>query len=300
MNSPQSEIQSNESTEEVITASMLRNPKPVVSIETSAEKSFMEKYKSVQSERAIVKSNDFNKRNHVSLRKTSSNQWLSPLSPDSMNKSFNHKKDIFNANKDSLWTSAQSSPNSTQHEQSRNQFKKSSSTPANLWESPNMKFSQATLMVNNNSTHSVWYTPPQIQSPAISSGQNIWDSPSSSIVNNSMESFSSESAAFLRPQDLSPGDIWYNCNKLQSSNSYNAFKPNASIWSTSSPVGTKVESNIFSSIPLKTTTLDSQKSCNKKMMKQVPIATEQNTNPASSSCLQLFSDDFMNYLNMIN
>lgn len=286
--------------EEALTTPILRYPQSAIPIETIVEISPIEKYKSIQSERAIVKSNEFNKRNQSILKKNSPNQWLSPSSPDSTIKSFNHKSDNLNSSKDPLWTSTQSSPNSTQHEQLRGQFKKSSSTPANLWESPNLKIPHATLLIQNDSPQSVWYTPPQMQSPALSSGRNIWDSPSSSSLNNATERFSPDSTTFLRPQDLSPSDNWHNCNKSHSSNIYNTFKTNNLIWSATSPVGTKTENNIFSSTPFKSNVLDTQKSCNKKMTKQIAIASDQNLNQASSSCLQLFSDDFVNYLNMIN
>lgn len=298
INSLQFELQNNFSMEEASTTPILRYPQSA--FDTIVEKSPIEKYKSIQSERAIVKSNEFNNRNQSILKKNSPNQWLSPSSPDSTIKSINHKNDNFNSSKDLLWTSTQSSPNSTQHEQLTGQYKKSSSTPANLWESPNMRIPHATLLIQNDSPQSVWYTPPQIQSPAISSGRNIWDSPSSSVLNNAIERLSPDSTTFLRPQDLSPSDNWYNCNKSHSSNVYNTFNTNNPIWSATSPVGTNAENNIFSSTPFKSKILDTKKSCNKKITKQIAITSDQNLNQASSSCLQLFSDDFVNYLNMIN
>lgn len=276
----------------------------------AATDNFMDRFKTVQTERAIVKSNEFIKQNQL-VKLSSSNQWPNPISPDPLiNKpSFNYKTDSFNgASKETLWASTQSSPNSTtsQHDQIRNQFKKSTSTPSNLWESPNLKLShQSALMIKNDSSNSsVWYTPPQIQSPAISSGQSIWDSPSSSILNHSIESFSSSdcaSSSLLRPQDLSPNDGWYNsANKLQSTaaaTAFNTFKADTSVWSNASPVGSKIESNIYTSTPYKTSSSSStaiEKDTNKKSIANT------DANPASSSCLQLFSDDFINYLNMIN
>lgn len=285
-----------------MTNSLLHDLKSIKLSESNVE-CVMDKYKSMHTERAIVKSNDFNKQNHTALNKMPYNQWMPSQSPDPLNKSFNYKTD----SKEVLWTSTQSSPNSTQREQLKNQFKKSTSTPSNLWESPNLKLSQSALMIKNDSSSSVWYTPPQIQSPAISSGQSIWDSPTSSILNHSVESFSSDCAGLLRPQDLSPNDIWSNTSKLQSSssNGFNTFKADTSVWSNASPIGNKIESNIFTSTPFKSSAFDGQKDFNKKIAKPI-IPTPSNvnvnheTNPASSSCLQLFSDDFMNYLNMIN
>lgn len=285
-------------------STLLHDFKSIKLNDTNGIENVMDKYKSNPNERAIVKSNEFNKQNQLALSKLSYNQWMSSQSPDPLNKSFNYKND----SKDGLWTSTQSSPNSTQRDQLKNQFKKSTSTPSNLWESPIAKLSpqSSSLMIKNDSSSSVWYTPPQIQSPAISSGQSIWDSPTSSILNHSIESFSSDCAGLLRSQDLSPNDIWSNSNnKLQTTNGFNSFKAD-NVWSNGSPI--KMESTIFTSTPYKSAANDSQKDFSKKIAK--PMTTtitsaaantvNADTNPASSSCLQLFSDDFMNYLNMIN
>lgn len=294
--------------------SELRNDKPLneamaslalydlksMTVNDSGAENLMDKFKSFQSERAIVKSNEFSKQNQSVLSKISSNQWMPSSSPDPLIKPFNYKTDSYSASKEVLWTSTQSSPNSTQRDQLNNQFKKSTSTPSNLWESPSSKLSQSALMIkNDSSSSSVWYTPPQIQSPAMSSGQSIWDSPSSSILNHSVESFSSDGASLLRPQDLSPNDGWYSANKLQSTNGFNSFKADTSVWSNTSPVGSKIESNIFTSTPYKSSAVETQKESTHKLNKPT-TAIHPDPNPASSSCLQLFSDDFINYLNMIN
>lgn len=296
--------------------------KSMTAIDSNAADNFVDRLKTVQTERAIVKSNDFirqqqqqlqqQQQNQLTLNKMPSNQWMPPsTSPDPLMKPFNYKADSQNASKETLWASTQSSPNSTQRDQMRNQFKKSTSTPSNLWESPNLKLSpQSALMIkngNDSSSSSVWYTPPQIQSPATSSGHHsIWDSPTSSILNNSIESFGSAdcSTNLLRPQDLSPNDGWYNsgtATKLQSMNAFNTFKADSSVWSnTSSTVGSKNDSNIFTSTPYKSApNTDSQKEASIKLTTKSMHANA-DTNPASSSCLQLFSDDFINYLNMIN
>lgn len=295
--------------------------KSMAAIDANATDHFIDRMKSVQTERAIVKSNDFVKQQHhqhhqnqLSLSKLSSNQWMSSTSPDPLIKPFNCKTDSQNAGKTSelLWASTQSSPNSAQRDQMRNQFKKSTSTPSNLWE--NLKLSpQSALMIknsNDSSCSSVWYTPPQIQSPATSSGHSIWDSPSSSILNNSIESFGSAdcSSSLLRPQDLSPNDGWYNsaagASKLHSVNTFNTFKADSSVWSnTSATVGGKNDSNIFTSTPYKSSLngcSDGQRDASKKSAASTTATANSDTNPASSSCLQLFSDDFINYLNMIN
>lgn len=306
--------------------------KSMNAIDSNATDHFVDRMKSVQTERAIVKSNDFvrqpqqqQQQHHhqqnqsVFSKMAASNQWMASTSPDPLIKPFNYKADSNNASKEILWASTQSSPNSTQRDQMRSQFKKSTSTPSNLWESPTLKLSpQSTLMIRNNndsSSSSVWYTPPQIQSPAMSSGQSIWDSPTSSILNHSIESFGSAdcSASLLRPQDLSPNDGWYNsgnATKLQSANTFNTFKADSSVWSNapSSTVGNKMEGNIFTSTPYKSSSSsssghDGQKDASKKISTPKSTSTaivNSDTNPASSSCLQLFSDDFINYLNMIN
>lgn len=293
-NSIGSEMQNDKSMNDSLASSILHDLKSMKLNDTNEV--MMDKYKSVHMERAIVKSNEYNKQNNSILSKMSYNQWLPSQSPDPLNKSFNYKND----SKEVLWASTQSSPNSTQRDQLKNQFKKSTSTPSNLWESPNLKLSQSALMIKNDSSSSVWYTPPQIQSPAMSTGQSIWDSPTSSILNHSVESFSSDCAGLLRPQDLSPNDIWSNANKLQTSNGFNSFKADSSVWSNGSPV--KMASNIFTSTPFKSAAMNGQKEFSKKIAKPTtpPTTTNQDMNPASSSCLQLFSDDFINYLNMIN
>lgn len=293
-NSIGSEMQNDKSMNDSLASSILHDLKSMKLNDTN--ESMMDKYKSVQMERAIVKSNEFNKQNNSILSKLSYNQWLPSQSPDPLYKPFNYKND----SKEVLWASTQSSPNSTQRDQMKNQFKKSTSTPSNLWESPNLKLSQSALMIKNDSSSSVWYTPPQIQSPAISTGQ-IWDSPTSSILNHSVESFSSDCAGLLRPQDLSPNDIWGNANKIQSTSGFNSFKADSAVWSNGSPAG-KMDSNIFTSTPFKSSAMNGQKEFSKKIAKPTtpPTTANQDTNPASSSCLQLFSDDFINYLNMIN
>lgn len=296
-NAIRSELRNDKPINEAMASLALNDLKSMTVNDSSAENQ-MDKYKSVQSERAIVKSNEFSRQNLSALSKMPSNQWMPSSSPDPLIKSFNYKTDSYSASKEVLWASTQSSPNSAQRDQLKNQFKKSTSTPSNLWETP-QKLSQSTLMIKNDSSSSVWYTPPQIQSPAMSSGQSIWDSPTSSIFNHSVESFSSDGASLLRPQDLSPNDSWYSANKLQTSNGFNSFKADTSVWSNASPVGCKMESNIFTSTPYKTSTFEHPKESSKKLTK-LNSAINEDAIPASSSCLQLFSDDFINYLNMIN
>lgn len=305
-----SEIPTDKPLNEAMANSTLHDLKSMTVNNSSAE-NLMDMYKSLQTERAIVKSNDFNKQNQSGMNKIASNQWMQSPSPDLLIKPFNGKiTDGYStsSSKEMLYASTQSSPISTQRDQLKNQFKKSTSTPSNLWESPNSKMpQQSALMVKNDSSSSVWYTPPQIQSPAMSSGQSIWDSPSSSILNHSVESFSSDCASLLRPQDLSPNDGWYSANKLHQTNGFNSFKADTSVWSNTSSVVSKAESNIFTSTPYKTSpsTLsssahDGNRDSTKKLNKPASVINHHDTTPASSSCLQLFSDDFINYLNMIN
>lgn len=303
-NACSSEMQNDKPLNDVMANLALHDLKSMTVNNSSAE-NLMDMYRSLQTERAIVKSNDFNKQNQSGMNKIASNQWMQSPSPDLLIKPFNGKTTdgySSSSSKEMLWASTQSSPISTQRDQLKNQFKKSTSTPSNLWESPNSKLSQSALMVKNDSSSSVWYTPPQIQSPAMSSGQSIWDSPSSSILNHSVESFSSDCASLLRPQDLSPNDSWYSANKLHQTNGFNSFKADTSVWSNTSSAVSKADSNIFTSTPYKTSSSsahDAHKESTKKLNKSASIINH-DTTPASSSCLQLFSDDFINYLNMIN
>lgn len=292
-----------------------------IKLNDSCTETYVDKRLMNGGERAIVKSNDFNKQANSAVGKSpstatlsSSNQWASSSSqsPNVSIKSLYHKSDSYSTSKESLWASTQSSPNSAQREQLKHQFKKSTSTPANLWESPNSKMCQATLMIKNDSNSSVWYTPPQIQSPAVSSGQSYWDcSSSSSILNRSADSYSSDGVSLLRPQDLSPNDIWSNTAQKMPNGNNLCIKTdtNVSMWSNMSPIG-KIEPT-YTSTPLKSaSSLD--KGPSKPNVSQMNNAISQHftnastttsataINPASSSCLQLFSDDFMNYLNMIN
>lgn len=301
--------------------SILHELKSIKINDSSNETSFSDK-RICGTERAIVKSNEYNKltnghgkHSSAATNMSSMNQWTSPQSPNSSIKSLYHKSDSYSTSKESLWASTQSSPNSAQREQLKNQFKKSASTPANLWESPNSKMSQATLMIKNDSNSSVWCTPPQIQSPAVSNGQNYWDcSSTSSILNRSADSFSSDSGiSLLRPQDLSPNDIWSNTPKNLSIKT----DTNGSMWSNTSPIG-KIEPIMYTSTPLKSTapldnvhhidrpTMNGMNGMNgmnvavSRPLTSASATPTSTTNPASSSCLQLFSDDFINYLNMIN
>lgn len=309
-------VQSVQSTDSFMNT-ILHELKSVKLNESIAGDHLYEKQRS-HTERAIVKSNDFSKQpnaytNNTNLSgKSTLNQWMPPHHIDTSLKSNYHRSDGYSTSKESVWASTQSSPNSTQREQSKNQFKKSTSTPANLWETPNSKLSQATLMMKNDSSSTVWFTPPQMQSPAMANGQSFWDNAggmgsasnttatTSSILNRSAESFSPD-VSLLRPQDLSPMDIWSSTPKMlppsTNTTGYNGLKAttdtNTSIWRNPSPIGGKLESNVFTSTPYKQSTLDPMNECNKTV-------NNAGNNSASSACLQLFADDFVNYLNMIN
>lgn len=259
-------------------------------------------------ERAIVKSNEFFKQTRSPI-----NGWASSNSPKS---SYSHKSDTdFNSSKETLWASTQSSPNSAQRDQMRNLFKKSTSIPANLWESPNSKLSQATLMIKNDSNSSVWYTPPQIQSPAVSSNghnqNNIWECSTSSLLKLNQSgagveaSLLNDSDSFLRGQleysTPSTVDIWSTADDEKSQNVITLNSdPNSSIWSNASSIGGRnvgENNHIFTSTPYKGS--NGSGSSNESIT-NMQDANGTNNTAASSSCLQLFSDDFVSYLNMIN
>lgn len=259
-------------------------------------------------ERAIVKSNDFPKQT-----KSPINGWTSSNSPKS---SYSHKSDNdFNSSKETLWASTQSSPNSAQRDQMRNLFKKSTSIPANLWESPNSKLSQATLMIKNDSNSSVWYTPPQIQSPAVSSNghnqNNIWECSTSSLLKLNLSgagadtSLLNDSDSFLRGQQeystTSTADIWSTADDGNSQNVITLNSdPNSSIWSNASSIGGQIvgeNNHIFTSTPYKSS---NGSGASNESITKMQDSNGSNNPAASSSCLQLFSDDFVSYLNMIN
>lgn len=215
-----------------------------------------------------------------------------------------------------------------------------SSTPSSLWENPSSKLSQASLMSKNDSLSSIWQTPPQTQSPDNIGNKisNLWDSPNSfgsangggggggmmtgsggSLFgnSNSYQNLHNSGHSLIRPQDLSSADIWGN------NNSGMALKPNkdpvGSLWAQPTPATTQSaivptfnkNHTMITSTPMKSHQMHPIKPDQRNAFNNLPHVTANAKNnlspaitntsaPASSSCLQLFSDEFINYLNMIN
>lgn len=259
-------------------------------------------------ERALTKTNDFNatgnKQSNFNYTKSLS-LWDSPQSPAASIKTLYHSSSSHSNSKESLWASAQSSPNSVQREQIKQQL---FSPSASLWENPTSKLSQASLMSKNDSTNSIWSTPPRMQSPP-AANQNGWDN-SVSLLNQKTDGLT-----LIRPQDLSPSDHWHSSNATTQSNAITTkFDAIESKWANTMPTTfNRVNPNLFTSTPIKPATnnlVHERKSngfnCNENIDYYQPMPTSTAASasatmtPASSSCLQLFSDEFINYLNMIN
>lgn len=240
-------------------------------------------------ERALTKSNQFNQNgNQISFN--SSTKALS-LWDSAYNTSSSHSN-----SKESLWTSAQSSPNSVQRDQMKQQL---FSNQSSLWENPSSKLSQASLMSTSN--NSIWCTPPRMHSPT-GIVNNGWDNATTLLAQKKDDQQIDDVHSLIRPQDLSPIDRWNNGNKV-----INKIDATESKWNKNSSFNRIGNGNAFTSTPLKSTI---GKSTNDGVSKNVFSLHDANdfynpnavaaVTPASSSCMQLFSDDFMNYLNMIN
>lgn len=265
-----------------------------------------------------------NKQNNSTWTKTAS-LWDSPQSPNYSTNIQYHSASSHSNSKESLWASNQSSPNSAHREQLLRQHSSSSSmsSPSSLWENPSSKLSQASLMSKNDSLSSIWQTPPMTQSP-VNKISNLWDSPtsfsstvgnglfgnsnSSNCSNNSFLNLGNAGQSLLRPQDLSPTDIWSNNS---TSNMPSKIKdPVGALWANPTPAPSYTKPNsMITSTPIKSQTTVSPIKPERSPFNNLPQANSANKNgipsaitsaPASSSCMQLFSDEFINYLNMIN
>lgn len=270
----------------------------------------------VSMERALTKSNDFNAngRHSSSFNAPPSKAlslWDQPQSPTASIKTTCNSS----SSKESLWASAQSSPNSVQREQLKQQLFANSSS---LWENPSSKLSQASLMSKNDSSNSIWYTPPRMQSPPTNTTINGWDN---APMGQKKDEYATDAHALIRPQDLSPTDHWHNSSNGSSGNviKMDAFD---SKWSNTAMTKSfnRINSNVFTSTPIKPAVNkmaneSSNANCfapnevNSFYNSMAPsnsgggvggIGAASTATPASSSCLQLFSDEFINYLNMIN
>lgn len=215
-----------------------------------------------------------------------------------------------------------------------------SSTPSSLWENPSSKLSQASLMSKNDSLGSIWQTPPQTQSPDNIGNKisNLWDNQNSfgstngyggggvmigSGTNlftnsNSYQNVQNSGHSLIRPQDLSSADIWGNNNTGMAQKP--TKEPVGSLWAqpTLAPIPSSAVSTFNKNHTMITSTpIKSQQQMNpikqdqRNAFNNLPHVNANAKNnlspgipntsaPASSSCLQLFSDEFINYLNMIN
>lgn len=257
---------------------------------TNQQQIIDQKSLNISLERALTKSNQFNP-NGAQMSFNSSTKALS-LWDSAYNTSSSHSN-----SKESLWTSAQSSPNSVQRDQIKHQM---FSNQSSLWENPSSKLSQASLMSNSN--NSIWCTPPRMHSPTgvVSNG---WDN-ATTMLPQKKDDHIDDIHSLVRPQDLSPIDRWNNGQK-----NLNKIDTNDTKWNKNAQfnrIGNgNGNGNVFTSTPLKSTI---GKLANDGVGKNLFTLNDgqdffnnpNTTTPASSSCMQLFSDDFMNYLNMIN
>lgn len=193
---------------------------------------------------------------------------------------------------------------------------------------------QASLNYSKDSIGSIWTSPTTVQSNQSSNSNkmsNIWETSTTnstmSYVNNNTaynQSIKSDanqvnvnnSHRLIRPQDISC-DVWSNHNGALGVNK--AKEPVGSLWAnptsnsasknagnlnknTTKPIvkclnfGTSStrDSNLVTSSTTTVSNSNASNSINNN------INNNQSQSTAASSCLQLFSDEFLNYLNMIN
>lgn len=219
-----------------------------------------------------------------------SSVWGSPQSPSSSSIGTQYYSNISHSNsKESLWASTQSSPTTSQN--NNREFLFNSSQMTGLWDNPISKMSQSVLMSNRESTGSVWTTP-QSQSP-INNNMNksiFSDSGSPTIFNKMPEQ------KYLRPNDLANDNMW---SSSTASSLIKPKEPVGSLWAAPTNNSTNIMNSSYNN--------NNNKSV--KSLRFSPTPTPIGINPinpinpnnsAASSCLQLFSDEFLSYLNMIN
>lgn len=211
-----------------------------------------------------------------------SSVWGSPQSPSSSSIGTQYYSNISHSNsKESLWASTQSSPTTSQN--TNREFVFNSSQMTGLWDNPISKMSQSVLMSNRESSGSVWTTP-QSQSPINNMNKSIFSDSGSPTIYNKMPE-----QKYLRPNDLA----------------------NDNMWSSSTPVKPKEPVGSLWAAPTNSSNISYNNNNNKsvKSLRFSPTPTPIGINPinpinpnnsAASSCLQLFSDEFLSYLNMIN
>lgn len=209
-----------------------------------------------------------------------SSVWGSPQSPSSSSVGTQYYSNISHSNsKESLWASTQSSPTTSQN--NNREFVFNSSQMTGLWDNPISKMSQSVLMSNRESSGSVWTTP-QSQSPINNMNKSIFSDSGSPTIYNKMPE-----QKYLRPNDLANDNMW------SSSTVVKPKEPVGSLWAA----------------PTNSSNISYNNNKSVKSLRFSPTPTPIGINPinpinpnnsAASSCLQLFSDEFLSYLNMIN
>uniref|UniRef100_A0A1B0CX80 Uncharacterized protein n=2 Tax=Lutzomyia longipalpis TaxID=7200 RepID=A0A1B0CX80_LUTLO len=215
----------------------------------------------------------------------------SPCSTTSMRNAFQQSSSHSTSSKESLWTSTQSSPISHP-------------LGTNLWESPVSKLSQATLMSSGSSSskdsvNSIWFTPPQIHSPnaMVTSTPNgkatcdVWDVLRTPPVQKNGDTI----PRLVRPQEISNTNGWISDLSKSSKDSVSSLWATPTTPPANTYTGATYAPNSSGKMLLQTDTYAAKRLTPPTMQ---PLMNDSQN--AANSCLQLFSDEFLNYLNMIN
>lgn len=195
-----------------------------------------------------------------------------------------------------------------------------------IWTSPTTaNFSQTNQSNNANKMSNIWETSPVNVTLPTYGGSNTTSSTATtynqSIKSNGNPVNVNNSHRLIRPQDISC-DVWSNHNSALGVNK--AKEPVGSLWANPTPNATgKCAGNINNKttkpivkclnfgtsstqanlVTTSTTTISNSNasiSINNNNNNNNNINNNQSQSTAASSCLQLFSDEFLNYLNMIN
>ncbi|XP_037027836.1 putative uncharacterized protein DDB_G0277255 [Bradysia coprophila] len=266
--------------------------------------------------------------------------WGDPQSPTPSIKTQYHSASSHTNSKESLWHSTQSSPNSNLREQSQsstsqtcmweNPITNKITQPSlnyckdpigSIWTSPTAaNYTQTNQSTNNsNKMSNIWETSTPNSTMSSYGNGNAGTAFNQSIKSDGNQVNVNNSHRLVRPQDISC-DVWSNHNGALGVNK--AKEPVGSLWATpttnsiagkgagnmnnnkntTKPIvkclnfGTSsAHSNLVTS---STTTVSNSNATNSITNNNNQQQQPQST--AASSCLQLFSDEFLNYLNMIN
>lgn len=260
----------------------------------------------------------------------------SPQSPTSSIKTQYHSASSHSNSKESLlWQSTQSSPNSNIPREQLQQITTTATTSStssiasssntSLWENPISKMSQATLMYDKDSSYgSIWTSSNDNNTSPISATSsvkfsNLWGDSSTVPYNSNNNNTNNNSNIFgkqsidtnqgiaglrlIRPQDIS-NDVWSSSSTATSTtnvgvgvNNNKTKEPVGSLWANPTPNYNKYASNNNNNnmVQQKIPPIKRNSSMTSSTIQQPSTTTN-----AASSCLQLFSDEFLNYLNMIN